>query len=128
MSENDAGLTDFHDLGGLDPAVDAIIREGSRRRVEARLPLGERRKRVRERQKNKARQGRRAAYDLDPALIKAVKEIAEKHSVSASQIAALLLALGLDELERGEMNINDFKIPSESPRYEWRLDLEHLKR
>jgi hypothetical protein len=128
MSENEGSLTKFGDIGGVDPAVAAILKEGSRRRVEARLPLGERKKRVRERQKNKARQGRRAAYDLTPALIETVKGIAEKHSVPASQIAALLLELGLGELERGEVDINDFKVPSQSPRYEWTLDLEGMKR
>ena len=83
--------------------------------------------RVRERQKNMARRGRRAVYDLDPALIEAVKEIAEQHSVPASQVAALLLSLGLEELARDAVNLNDLKVPSDSPRYEWTLDLGQRK-
>jgi hypothetical protein len=121
--KREEGLTDFNDLGGLDPAVEAIIREGGRRRRESQLPVSERKKRVRERKKSQSRRGRRAVYDLPPDMIAAVKELAEAHRVPASQVAALLLTVGLEALEGGEVDIDAYKVPSDSPRYEWNLDL-----
>jgi hypothetical protein len=117
------GLTDFTNFGDVDPAVESLLSTGRRRRQEARLPLKEKQKLARERKKSKTRRGRRAVYDLDPALIAAVKEIAAQHRVPASQVAAVLLLQGLTALEAGELDLEALKEPSDSPRFEWNLDL-----
>lgn len=125
--QGDEGLTDFSDVGGLDPAVDRLIAAGEQRRQEARLPLAERRQLAREREKSRDRRGRRAVYDLDPELIEAVKAIAAEHGVPASQVAAVLLTVGLEALAAGEVDLEALKTPSDSPRFEWNLDLERLE-
>ena len=126
MSEEQGGLTDFGSVGEVDPAVESLLSAGRKRRREARLPLTDRKKKARERRKSKTRRGRRAVYDLDPALIQVVKELAEAHRVPASQVAALLLTHGLAALETGAIDLEGLKVPSDSPRYEWNLDLERL--
>lgn len=114
--QGDEGLTDFSDVGGLDPAVDRLIAAGEQRRQLAR-----------EREKSRDRRGRRAVYDLDPELIEAVKAIAAEHGVPASQVAAVLLTVGLEALAAGEVDLEALKTPSDSPRFEWNLDLERLE-
>jgi hypothetical protein len=125
-ADKEEGLTDFRDLGGLDPAVESVLSEGQKRRREAQLPLSERKKKVRQRRKSRARRGRRAVYDMDPDLIEQVKEIAQAHRVPASQVAALLITVGLEALEGEGVDIEALKTPSDSPRYEWNLDLSRL--
>ena len=118
--EEKGGFVDFD----LDPAVASIIGHGERRQAEAKAPPQERKKKAKERAKNKARQGRRAVYDLSPELIQEVAAIAEQHRVPASQIAALLLRHGFRALQRGEIDIESRKVPSRSPRYRWNLKTE----
>ncbi len=79
-----------------------------------------------ERAKQAARVGRRASYDLPPALIHHVRRIGEKERTPASQVAAALLAHGLRRYWMGEIDLRAFKVPSDSPRYEWNLNLERL--
>ena len=51
MSKNQPnGLTNFGDLGGIDPAVDSSIAQGDRRQADAHLSTKERRKKAKQRE------------------------------------------------------------------------------
>ena len=79
---------------------------------------------MREREKAAARRGKRALYDLPEDLIQDVKTLAEKFHTSASQVAGLGLHLFLESVKRGEIDLNDYLVPIDNPRYENLLGLE----
>jgi len=85
---------------------------------------------TREQRKERARQaarvGKRASYDLPPTLIQHIRQIGEKERTPASQVAAALLAYGLQRYWLGEIDLGARKVPSDSPRYDWNLNLQRL--
>ena len=91
--------------------------------AEARLTRQERRKKIRERKKMQARLKGRATYDLPTAIKERIAHIAAQHQTSASQVAALFLLQALTAFEQGEIDLEGYKVPSNSPRYEWNLEL-----
>ncbi len=124
MSKNQPnGLTNFGDLGGIDPAVDSLITQGERRQADAHLSTKERRKKAKQRERMQQRREFRVTYDLPPSIRNQVARLAEKGKFPASQLAAVLLAEALKRLEMGEIDLDKYKVPSDSPRYEWNLDL-----
>lgn len=124
MSKNQPnGLTSFGDLGGIDPAVDSLITQGERRQADAHLSTKERRKKAKQRERMQQRREFRVTYDLPPSIRNQVAKLAAKGKFPASQLAAVLLAEALKRLEMGEIDLDKYKVPSDSPRYEWNLDL-----
>jgi hypothetical protein len=124
MNENlPNGLTDFSDLGEVDPAVNSLIAQGVHRQADAHLSTKERRKKARQRERMKQRREFRVTYDLPPSIRNRIAKLAEKGKFPASQLAAVLLLEGLRHLDAGDINLDKYKVPSKSPRYEWNLDL-----
>jgi len=121
--EQQNGLTVFGDLGGIDPAVDSLIAQSERRQADAHLSTKERRKKAKQRERMQQRREFRVTYDLPPSIRNQVARLAEKGKFPASQLAAVLLAEALKRLETGEIDLDKYKVPSDSPRYEWNLDL-----
>ena len=122
-------MNDFIDFDNLedlepDPAVNSLLTKGRRRQEEARLSPKERQKRAKER--SKARGRNRVMYDLPPAISERIKQIAtgERFNCPESQVAAVLLAAGLAQLESGQLDLERFKRVSRSPRYTFTLRLE----
>lgn len=99
----------------IDPAVASLVTEGERRQRRRRLP----RARQAKARKDAARQ--RATYDIPKEVARAVAEVAKEEGVSASAVAALLLAEGLRRLEVGEVSLHGLKEPSRSPKYDWQV-------
>lgn len=108
----------FIDSSG-DPAVLDLLNEGRRRGMERSLPKGERVKVKKAQERQKARTGNRAVYDLPSDLIEAIAELAEKNSVPASQVAMIALRYFL----HSGVDLDQFKqIPEKkSFRYDFRL-------
>lgn len=124
MNKNQqSGLTDFGDLGGLDPAVDSLITQGERLQADAHLSTKERCKKARQRERMQQRREFRVTYNLPPSNRNQIARLAEKGKFPASQLAAVLLSEALKRLEVGEIDLNKYKVPSNSPRYEWNLDM-----
>lgn len=122
MQKDNRGFIQFRrPEASRDDSVNAALRRGLERQAEQRMTKRERQKKEREQRKAEARRGRRATYDLDPALIQSVARLAEEHETSASQIAGLAIALLLDGIERGQIDIRDFYIPIENPYYARKL-------
>ena len=59
--------------------------------------------------------------DLPQEVEKRIKSLAVKHECTISQIAALLIWQGVQDLENGLLNPSAYKKPSRSPRYTWNL-------
>ncbi|CAK0756978.1 conserved hypothetical protein [Gammaproteobacteria bacterium] len=109
-------------VNGLDPAVAALISKGGQAKKERGLPRAERAKSKRAAQKQEARNGSRAVYDLDKKLIDAVKQLAEENETTASQVAAIALQLMLRGIQFGEVDLAKYKraLPK-NPRYGYEL-------
>ena len=105
----------------LDPAVADLLSVMEQKQALQQLPRRERQKKNREHAKITARKEQRVTYDLPPALRQAIKELAEAHSVPASQIVTLALARLMDDLQGGKVDLGDYKQPTRSPRYDWNL-------
>jgi hypothetical protein len=117
MAKNDDNLIDF----GLDPAVEAVIHGHERNQEMRSMPLAERRKLKREQAKADKRKPRRFAVDMDEDLIEWAKETGEKYSCPASQIIQLAVQLMKDDVSSGTVNLHDYRVPANGPRYENRI-------
>ena len=122
MKRQSNGLPNLDDL---DPAVAAAIGDGQRRQAEARLPKGERKQRIKDKQHSDDRKGMRATYDLPPVLINALSDLAKENQTTASQLAALAISEFLSRVET-EIHIEDYKIPIHNPRYSFLISLDKL--
>ena len=108
----------------LDPTVANLINQGARRQATAQLPRSLRKAKVKERQHNEERRGSRACYDLPPEIIDYIKGLADKHKTTASQIAALGLALFIELNERNPKILEGYlELMPDSPRYEHKVVL-----
>lgn len=105
----------------IDPAVQALVGEGKRRKEEASRPLKAHQKKAKERKKAEKRYDRRVNWDLTPRLKTRIKKIANEHEVPESQLAIVLLEEALALLDAGQIDLNSRKMPSDSPRYTWNL-------
>jgi hypothetical protein len=105
----------------LDPAVADLLSVMEQKQSNQQLSRRERQKKNKEHAKITARREQRVTYDLPPAMRQAIKDLAEHHSVPASQIVTLALARLIQEINAGSVEISDFKQPSRSPRYDWNL-------
>ena len=78
---------------------------------------------TRRQRKEKARQAARVRvfYDVPAWVRDAIMEEAERELTSASSLAAALLAVGLRELRMGRVDLQ--KRPSDSPRFEWVVEV-----
>lgn len=105
----------------LDPAVEAALGTSGRMLAEKSLSKRERKSKARERNKAEARKGKRALYDLDPEVIHAIQRIAETNHTTASQVARLALAMFLDAVWSGNLDVREYRKPIDNPRYEYTL-------
>jgi hypothetical protein len=105
----------------LDPTVADLLSNMEQKHADSQLTRTERRKRNRERAKIAARREQRATYDLPPMLRQHIRQLAENEHLPASQLVTLALIRFLDDLKKGEVDLAQFKEPSNSPRYDWNL-------
>jgi hypothetical protein len=104
----------------IDPTVAELLGTMESKADERSLSVGDRRRRKKEREKARARN--RVMLDLPQEIEERIKALAVKHECPISQIAALLIWQGLQDLENGLLNPSAYKKPSRSPRYMWNLD------
>jgi len=98
-----------------DKAVAELLAELDTSRQERSQPAASRRKQRREREKAAARN--RIMLDLHPVLTKNIKSLASKWECPTSQVANLLIYIGLLEFEAGRVDPSDYYSPTKSPRY-----------
>ena len=107
----------------LDPAVAGLLNDMEHRQSDAALPRRQREKKARERAKIRARREQRATFDLPPALRQRIMDLAESERLPASQLVTLALARFLQQYGKGEIDLDELKRPSRSPRYDWNLNI-----
>jgi hypothetical protein len=105
----------------LDPAVSGLLAGMEQRQAELQLPRRERERIVRERLKIQARREQRATYDLPPVLREELRDLGESLGIPASQLATLALARFLVDFHEKRIDLDEYKQPSRSPRYDWNL-------
>lgn len=113
MKKNDKGFLQ----GGLDPAVAAAIGSGNDRQAMASMPKSERKKKLKAKAQQDARNGRRAVYDMDPEVIKAIAEVAEREKCSASNVAEIALNFFLE----ANVDLGKFRETVKHPKFECKL-------
>lgn len=104
----------------IDPAVEAAL--GKPRSIYGRMA---RIKEMTQAQRRKAefdRKRTKETYDLPAWLIEAVEMIAKKYGVPKSNVAAHLLAAGLNALLSGDIDLLEARRLTRSPRYEGILE------
>ncbi len=123
-SEEDGGFVDFGETARLvDPAVAGLLSQGERRQAEARLPQKEREQKKKEREKMRQRREEHTTYDIPVELRRRIKDLAERERVPASQIAALALLRFVQDYERRQVDLAEYKVASNSPRFDFNLNL-----
>lgn len=105
----------------LDPAVSSLLSSMEQRAAEAQLPRRERERLVKQRLKIQARRDQRATYDLPPMLREQLRDLAENVGVPASQLATLAISRFLIDYRANKIDLDEYKQPSRSPRYDWNL-------
>lgn len=105
----------------LDPAVADLLAGMEEKQAESRLPKKEREKIAKERAKMRSRKDNRVTYDLPPEIKKQMANLAENMGVAASQLATFALIQFLQDYQNGEIDLSKYRVPSKSPRYEWKL-------
>ena len=100
----------------LSPDVDAILGGGERRQRERHLSPAQKRERARQAARV------RMTFDVPDWLKDELLRVADTEHTTASSVAAYLIARGIRALRRGEMRLP--KIPSESPRFDFLVEVE----
>lgn len=107
-----------------DPAVGKLLTNAEQKQDEARMPKADRQRKVRERNRQKARLSRRLNIDLPENVKARLVAMAASESVPISQLAAFILIPALDELEKTQNPLWGYKLPSNCAKYEFVVNLE----
>lgn len=84
----------------------------------------EEKKKARESERIKKRAPRRATYDLPPGMKERITQIAKEQGTTASQIAAFLLHQGIESLDAGDIDLESYKQPSPSLRWDYNIIID----
>lgn len=111
---------------GIDPALathmsgqvrgqaqdDPLYGDLADRRARLRgMTPGQRRKAGKDRKRSKA------TYDLPPEIIEAVQKLAAGLDCPPAHVAGVLMALGLEEVRAGRVDLREYQVESGTPRY-----------
>ena len=118
------GMTNFNDLPGVDPAVESLLGQVQRRKVEAHLPKNERSRKKKERERAEKRKPNRINLDLPQDLKRRLELLAKKEGVPTSQLVAFLLYEPIYQLEKRTISLWGYKTASGCPKFECNLDLK----
>ena len=85
--------------------------------------MGKGMERKKEKEKARARVGKRVGYDLPPDLINAMAKLAQENETTASQLAALAISEFLKNAGRS-LDLERYKVPVNNPRYSFLMSLD----
>ena len=100
--------------GSSDPLYGKMAAQDLRAR---RMTPGQRQQAQRDPKRNKK------TYDLPEGITSQVETLAEQHGVPPSHLVALLLKVGLQAVEDGQVDIRAYRVKSPVPRYAWFLEI-----
>src|SRR3990172_11338256 len=101
--------------GSSDPLYGKMAAQDLRAR---RMTPAQRKQSQRDQKRNKK------TYDLPEGITSQVEMLAEQHGVPPSHLVALLLKVGLQAVEDGQVDVKAYRVKSPVPRYEWFLNVE----
>ena len=107
------------DLSGLDPAVASVLGRGQQRQEEQRKPAADRKRQRKEREKMAKRN--RVVWDVPEQLALQLNVLAKKEGTSASGLAQLAIHRLLEQVDAGELDLDDYKQVIDNPRYEYKI-------
>ena len=116
-TKGNGSMKDANGFIKRDPAVEAAIYGGDKRQADRGLPREQRARKKKAQERQDARNGRRAVYDMDPCVIRNIAEIAEHEGCSASNVAEIALHLFLD----AHVCLDEYRVPVQHPRFECKL-------
>ena len=100
--------------GSSDPLYGRMAAQDLRAR---RMTPAQRKQAQRDQKRNKK------TYDLPEGITEKVETLASTHGVPPSHLVALLLKVGLQAVEDGQVDIRAYRVKSPVPRYEWFLEI-----
>lgn len=103
-----------NNLPDLDPAVAAVLGVAAARQADRTLPRAERYRITRDRRHQAERKGHRAAYDLEPSVIRTLAVIAADYHCSASSMAAIAIFHLVNSINDGTFDPRTCLVPSPS--------------
>src|SRR3990167_6759677 len=106
-------------MGGNGSSGDPLYGKMAAQDLRARRMTPAQRKQAQRDQKRNKK-----TYDLPEGITSQVELLAEQHGVPPSHLVALLLKQGLRAVEDGQVDIQEYKVKSPVPRYEWFLNVE----
>lgn len=71
----------------------------------------------------KKRDRSRAIYDLDPELKQAIEQISQELGVPPSDVMSVFALDMIEAVSKGEVSLQELRIPSNHPKYQFRLKL-----
>ena len=106
-------------MGGNGSSGDPLYGKMAAQDLRARRMTPAQRKQAQRDQKRNKK-----TYDLPEGITEKVETLASTHGVPPSHLVALLLKVGLQAVEDGQVDIRAYKVRSPVPRYEWFLEID----
>jgi len=105
----------------IDPAVAAILQDGTERKRRRGMTDAQRRRA--ERQAAVDAQRSRTTLELDARVVEMLEKISSAEGCSKASVVNLLVAAGVQAYVAGEVSFEEQRRRSRSPRYEWTVEL-----
>jgi len=109
----------------LDPAVLEFLVMLERQYANLQLPEKLRIKKQRQKEMIQSRKESRTTYDLNPRVRKVIRSLAAYEGIPASQMVNLALLIFLKGYRSGAIDLDQYKQPSLSPKYDWNLSISN---
>jgi hypothetical protein len=118
-----------------DPAVEAALNPSPKsspsqaveRGVYGRIAKARSRTAAQRKKAERDRQRSKVTYDWPEEIIQEVAERAAEMGCPASHLAAALCLEGLKAVDEGRLDVLAMRVPANSPRFDWYLDLERQR-
>lgn len=104
--------------------VEVLLTSAANRQAEAALPKAERKRTIKERQRQKERQLGRMYIDFPPGIKNRLVALAEQEGVPISQLITFLVIEPLAKMERTSNPLWGYLKPSRCARFDSVIDLE----
>jgi hypothetical protein len=108
-------------MRAIDPAVSAFLTQDNFPTINIGLKTERQLEKIK---KDKLRS--KITIDIPEKLKSSLKNLAENHKTTSSQIATLLLIIGLKAVIEEKIDLSRFKTFCRSPRYDWKIRLPNI--
>ena len=103
-------------MRAIDPAVSTFINQDHNTPTNKRLKTERQLAKI-----NKDKTRSKITIDIPARLKTSLMNLATNHKTTSSQLATLLLVIGLKAVIEEKIDLSRFKVFSRSPRYDWKI-------